>query len=105
VAEIHPLHIKSTTPGMVWRIGSNKQPGKPARVSAYEGRDTGEGLGGWSCDLMNCRKFHREVDGSRATRRALTDAVRLLLLEMHATGAINPWDAIPAPGLVSLATA
>ncbi len=93
---------------MVWRISSNKQPGKPARISAFEGRVLGTGVDSdecWSSDLMNCRKFHKDVEGSRATRTALTDTVRLLLLEMHAAGVINRSEASPAPGFVELATA
>lgn len=104
MAELRPLHIRSTSPGMVWRISSSKQPGRPATVTAYEGSDS-TGGGFWSCDLMNCRKFRREVEGGRATKRAVTDAVRLLLVEMHAAGAIARKDASPAAGSLDPAAA
>jgi len=103
MAELHPLHIASTTPGMVWRISSYKPAGKPAYVSASEGRDAGGGA--WTCDFMGCRKFRREVAGGRATRRAVTDEVRLLLLEMHAAGAIARKEASPAAGFMEAAAA
>jgi hypothetical protein len=101
MAELHPLHIASTAPGMVWRISSYKPAGKPAYVSAIEGKDAGGGA--WSCDVMGCRRFEREVAGGRATRRAITDEVRMLLLEMHAAGAIARKDASPAAGFMEAA--
>jgi hypothetical protein len=88
---------------MVWRVTSHKPNGKPAYVSAYEGRDANGGA--WSCDLMGCRRFRREVAGGRATRRALTDEVRLLLIEMNAAGAIARKDASPAAGFLEVAAA
>jgi hypothetical protein len=103
MAEIRPLHIASTTPGMVWRVTSYKPAGKPAYVSAYEGRDAGNRC--WSCDLMGCRSFRREIAGGRATRRALTDEVRLLLIEMHAAGVIARKEASPAAGFLEIAAA
>lgn len=96
MAQLIPLYIRSTTAGMVWRIVSYKPAGKPAVVSAHEGRDK-IGSKTWSCDLMNCRKFRRQVEG-RATRRALIDTVRLLLLDMHAAGAIARQDGSLAAG-------
>jgi hypothetical protein len=103
MAELRPLYIASTTPGMVWRISSIKPAGQPARVSAYEGRGADGNL--WSCDFMGCRKFRREIEGGRATRRALTDEVRLLLLEMHAAGVIARKEASPAAGFLEIAAA
>jgi hypothetical protein len=101
MAQLHPFHIASTTPGMVWRISSYKPAGRPAYVSANEGSYAGGGF--WSCDLMGCRTFRREVAGGRATCRAVTDEVRLLLLEMHAAGAIARKDASPAAGFLEAA--
>jgi hypothetical protein len=103
MAELRPLYIASTTPGMAWRIGSHKPANRAAYVIANEGRGSGDGC--WSCDLMGCRKFRREVEGGRATRRALTDEVRLLLLEMHAAGVIARKEASPAAGFLEIAAA
>ena len=66
-----------------------------------------EAVGGqaWTCDVMGCRQFRREVEGGRATKRAVTDAVRLLLIEMHAAGAIARKDASPAAGSLDPAAA
>jgi hypothetical protein len=91
MAELVPLYIRSTAPGMVWRIGSYKAPGRPARVTASEGSDPA-GDGCWSCDLLNCRTFKQEVAG-RATKAALRDAVLLLLVQMRQSGAIAKEDA------------
>jgi hypothetical protein len=93
MAELRPLHIASTTPGMFWRVTSYKPAGKPAYVSAYEGRDVGDGC--WSCDLMGCRSFRQEAAGGRATKSALLDAARTLLSDMASRGDIAKAD-LPA---------
>lgn len=101
MAELQPIQIASTSPGMFWRITSYKPPGRPAYVSAYEGKELGSGC--WTCDLMGGRQFRREVEGGRATRRAITDAVRRLLLEMNTAGVIARRDASPAAGSLDCA--
>ena len=78
---------------MFWRISSYKPAGKPAYVSASECRGAGGGV--WTCDVMSCRHFEREVAGGRATKAALCDAARTLLSEMAMHGAITKAD-LPA---------
>jgi hypothetical protein len=75
---------------MVWCISSYKPSGQPAYVSASEGTLTEYSQGkAFSCELFSCRKFRREVAGGRATKAAITDAVRLMLSEMAAAGVIK----------------
>ena len=87
MAQLSPLHIASTAPEMFWRVSSYKPAGRPAYVSAYEGKKTEDGC--WSCDLFGCRQFRQEVPGGRATKSALRDAVRLLLSDMATSGHIT----------------
>lgn len=103
MADLKPIFLDSTdAAGRTWRIGYYKPDRSPGVVSAYEGRlNQQDGWHSFTCDLFGCRKFQQPLPG-RATKRAIAQALRSLLLEMKAA-AVIPADA--ADSLISKAEA